>query len=157
MIKLELTTDEAMINCVLMDQDVANASFPDDVLKDMQDGTFQIPAGYRYYLIKNNGVICGLVRIGEMTNIAADLHFHIFKRFWGTGVSDAVEAAAGEILKQDSYVTVMSMSPKCCVQVIKAALRVGYEIVGAIPKGIYWRGSMEDLVILSKSIVSGRK
>lgn len=157
MIRVERCTDAELLNNILIeDTRLREASLTDDEISYLQAGGNVINFNVSVYLLLyNNDNICGFIKYEPLTSIMVSYHVYLKSTFWGTGISHDVKHAVDTyFLSTTSFHKILIQTPRPCENVIKAAFREGFQIEGVLVGGIFWRGKVESLVLMSRFIRS---
>lgn len=99
----------------------------------------------------DEGKLVCITKYEPATDIAAIVHHYVFSRYWGTGTSDEMECTVCRwFLDNTNFKKTLVFTPSECENVLKAAVRAGYQIEGASPGATLWRGKICALVMLGK-------
>ena len=113
-------------------------------------------SGYSYFIIEKNGMPLSLVRLRMLSNTTAEMHGYLLSKYWGRDLSISLYAALESYLvKHTQIYKLVIPAPASCLQTIKTAARLGYEVEGALVLGTRWRGKFEDLMLLGKFLDRG--
>lgn len=157
MIRVERCTDADLLNSILLeDKRLREASLTDDELHYLQAGGNVINFNCStYLLVYNDDNICGFVKYEPLTSIMVSYHVYINSNTWGSGLSHEIKQALDHyFLSSTTFHKILIQTPRVCENVIKAAIREGFEVEGILVGGIYWRGKVENLVLMSRFIRS---
>ena len=155
MVRVERCMDIDLLNSIFLDDArMREASLTDDELNYLQAGGNVINPNVSIYLIVyNNDNIAGLIKYEPLTSIMVSYHVYLKSAFWGTGISHELKQVLDHyFLNNTSFHKILVQTPRVCENVIKAAIREGFEIEGVLVGGIFWRGKVENLVLMSRFI-----
>ncbi len=139
----ELLLDPAFQEVALVDDEVAKIK--QNLLSFLRDSNWLI--------LSSGHDIIGYLRFAYFSSISASVHGYVKPKYWGLGISDEFNKKVDEWFKLNTTVfKLIVFTPRCCEQVIKAVVRMGYEIEGVMMLAVVWRQKVENLVILSKFI-----
>ena len=152
MIQLSPTKDYKLIDEIMTNRDLFEASMPDGDFKLLKEGKWSSENGDWIYLhVTKDETSVGIIRLKFVTPVMVEFHWHLLPQHWGTGVSNEANEALEAYVQNTLHVNkLMSYIPSSCKHTLKAAGRAGYEIEGVLCKGEYWRGQVVDLVIIAK-------
>lgn len=133
------------------DPKLAEASLSDEHLYDLKHNTSIIDANSTYLNIYKANEKVAMCRFQQMYNITGSYHIYIASSRWGNGdslqVSDAVDKW---ILDNTICHKITNVTPQCCEHVLKAAMKTGFRAEGILIGATFWRGKIENIVLLSK-------
>jgi RimJ/RimL family protein N-acetyltransferase len=149
---IEKTTDLSLIKEIMCDKILFEASMPDEDLQLYALNEWNPTLNCMYLNYDNKAII----RLFDLSNITADMHVHLLPKYWGTGVSDELQSTVEDWIKENTqYCKIVIQTPQCCESVLKASSRNGYTLEGILTSGIYWRGNIENVILMSKFINRG--
>lgn len=152
-LKIEETKDKELIKSLMTIKQLFEASMPDEDLAVFNEGKWEPSMQGTYFAVYREDVPIGIIRLHEMTNLTADIHYHICPTQWGQGISSKVHFIFEEYLRKNkAYCKLLIQTPQCCRHVLQAAVREGFELEGILTSAISWRGKVENLVLLTKNI-----
>jgi hypothetical protein len=138
----------------MCDEVLFKASMPDGDIRAYDEGNWE-PEDNCLYLNFDDKAI---VRVYPLTAITADVHVHLKSEFWGSGVSNQLQEAIEDYLvNQTNYCKIVLQTPQCCRSVLQAAVRNEFKLEGILTSAICWRGKIENIVLMSKSIRSNTR
>lgn len=153
-LKVERTTDQKLIASVLSDPQFYEVALPDEEIAAIEDGRVdEIISTSHWLTLSDDKKLYGLTRVDYMTSVTSSVHGYLKPKYWGTSISAQFAPLVETWFRENTNIhKLVALSPKCCTHVLQSVARMGYEIEGLLVGAIYWRGKIEDLVILSKFI-----
>ena len=150
-LKVQFTNDNSLIKQIMTDEVLFKASMPDEDVSRLETGNWE-PATDCYHVVcKLRDEPIAIARLYSISNLTVDMHLHLLPKYWGTGISSEVSSKIEEFLiSNTNYCKIIIQTPQCCREVLKAATREGYELEGILTSGIFWRGKVENIIIMSK-------
>lgn len=141
------TEDRDLIKKIMCNKLLFKVSMPDEDIAALEAGIWE-PSDSAVYLNYDGKAI---IRLYQLTNISVDMHIHLLPEYWGSGISDEMAREIEDWLIQNTnYCKIVVQTPQCCREVLQAAVRDGYQLEGVLTGAIFWRGKVENMVILAK-------
>ena len=151
--EVECTADVRIIKEVMCHEVLFKASMPDEDIELYKYGRWEPAMNCQYLVFKRLGKPVAIIRLFELSNITVDMHVHLLPKYWGKGTSEKLNKYVEQWLTDNTkYCKIVIQTPQCCSNVLKAAVREGYELEGMLTAGICWRGSIESIVLMAKHI-----
>lgn len=142
-----------IIDFLKSDEKLCYAALMDEELIQLKEGTWE-PLPYCTYLrLESNNKLVGYVKFEYITNVCVCYHWYLSSKHWGSGLSNELSDAVDKwFVKSTPIHKIIIQSPQTCKEVLQAAARNGFEVEGVLTGAIYWRGKIENMVLMSKFI-----
>lgn len=140
----ELMTDPKLFRAAMCDED----------LDALRLHTWNPPPHSKYLLMQKDGKDAGILRYEWMTTTTVNIHSHLLPDYWGSGDSlEFYKAVEKWFQKNTKKVCKFVIStPQSCKEVINFAVKCGFEAEGVLTGAVFWRGVLDNMVLLSKFI-----
>ena len=107
----------------------------------------------KYFYIEDSEIM-SVVQFECMTPVLMCVHMFINPKYWGDDYGPDVYKIFTNWLK-DTYPHIhklLVLVPVVCRNVIMCAGKIGFQPEGIVAGGVYWRGKVVDMAILTKFI-----
>lgn len=134
------------------DPKLAQACLTDEELLALELDEFA-PCDTTWLVAKIDQSPVALLKYGMITMILADTHIYTKSELWGTDVVDEIgEAFMSWLADNTSACRVLAMTPRSCDHVMQFAAKHDFKVEGVLPASISWRGKIEDLVLMGRTL-----
>lgn len=135
-----------VVKRIMSDNVLFKASMSDTEIQQFEAGTWEPEPGQ--YLNYDDKAI---IKLDPLSNCAVCIHVYLQSQYWGEGISSKLEHEIEKwLIDNTSYGKVVLMTPQCCREVLKVAVREGYALEGILTAAILWRDNVENLILMSK-------
>ena len=154
MFRIEETKDRALLDELIKDDKLANAALMDEELAALEQGLSIVDFDRHRYLVFYRGAVAlGFMKFEPITNVTLGYHSYIRSEFWGLDIANKLVPLLDDWFRENTkYLKITVQTPECCREVLQFAARNGFEVEGVLTGGIFWRGKLENLILMSRFI-----
>ena len=150
---VKFTSDKRLIKSIMTTEVLFNTSMPDEDIALLKAGKWETATDCQHLIVRMEKDPVAIIRLYAISNITVDVHVHMLPGYWGTGVSDDMQAKMERFLIENTqYCKLVVQTPQCCRHVLKAATRSEFQLEGILTSAILWRDKIENIVLMSKSL-----
>ena len=149
-IRYELTDDQTILNFLLQPV-VKDSAFTDEDIVTADAGLFQLENESEYVGLYKELTLIGVIKYEYLTTITVRVHPYILPNHMRSWL-DSMDECDEWFIKNTMAHKYVVQTPQCCKSIIKMLHIQGFQLEGALIAALFWRGKIENLVLMSRFI-----
>lgn len=95
----------------------------------------------------------GILELQPITNVIANIHLHLFKKYQKNGIANQLEAPLVEIAQQVGLTTLLAIVPEFNDKINKVLLRSNFQFSAILPNGVIYQNKLQNAVVYIRSVL----